>query len=187
MNNYRLILAFCATALFLSIGTSAWAQCSDCDASANAGEYATIAQPICIEKNTDLRFGGILAGTVSGTCTVNAAGTRTFQTGTGKPKGYSQITFGPAQFTVTGEPNLYYCISWYADPNNLSRVGGGGTAMSCDLTAPSGGNSMNGTGTVSKLNSSGTDTWKMGGVLTVGANQTSGQYSGQFTAAVYYQ
>ena len=46
---------------------------------------------------------------------------------------------------------------------------------------------MNGTGTVSKLTSGGTDTWKMGGVLTIGANQASGQYSGQFTAAVYYQ
>lgn len=135
---------------------------------------ADIAQPQVIVKTADLRFGTILRSNTAGTVTINASTDARTQTG-----GVTLVNNdgGAARFTVNGRPSLLVLIGLGPAPV-LTRQGGGGSMNSSALT-------LNGS-TLRILNLSGTMDLRVGGRLTVGANQAPGRYSGTFTITVTY-
>lgn len=129
---------------------------------------ATILTPISISKQADLGFGEVYPdGSVTGTVTVDYAGGRTFQGGAS-----AGTTPGSAgAFTVSGEIGSTYSLTI---PGSVNLVGPG-TDMLVNLN-------NNASGDLSL----GSDTFKIGGVLNVGANQSSGAYSATFVVTVNY-
>jgi hypothetical protein len=198
-------------AIILSSAGLAQAQNS---ASTTAQEAATISQPILIYKNTDLNFGGIVAGLVSGTAHVTGTiGTLTVPvsgsptgvtttaiafspsngpiaytgTGTSSYSNPTKVTAQVASFIVTGEPCLTYSIA-VSGGTTVTDQSIPGHSMSVALDHPAGGN-VNVAGTAGQISNNGdpgTDKFTVGGILTVGAFQTSGYYTGSFTVVVTY-
>ena len=135
---------------------------------------ADIAQPQVIVKTADLRFGTILRSNTAGTVTINATTDARTRTG-----GVTLVNNdgGAARFTVNGRPSLLALISLGPAPV-LTREGGGGSMNSSALT-------LNGSA-LRLLNLNGTMDLRVGGRLAVGANESSGRYSGTFTITVTY-
>jgi len=129
---------------------------------------ATILTPISISKQADLAFGEVYPdGTVTGTVTVDHSGGRTFQGGVAA----GSVPGSAGSFTVTGELGSTYSLTIPASVNLL----GPGAEMLVNLN-------HNSSGSLSL----GADTFKIGGVLNVGANQSSGAYSATFVVTVNY-
>ena len=136
--------------------------------------------PISLSKVSDLVFGDIVALGALGTVTVSPSGT---VYGGGASSGPAPSTI--ASFTATGGLNTNYQITFT----------GSATAGQGSVTLNSGANSMtaslqsyvNGSATAQgTLNAAGTQTFQVGGTLTVGAAQAEGTYAGTFTVAVTY-
>lgn len=148
-------------------------------ATTNASATTTIVAPMTITKNTDLVFGKF-ATTGAGTLTVSTSGVRTFS---GAVTVLSGITPAAARFDVTGDSTSTYSISFTGISANLTS---GGNTMafvtSSDLNA---GNITSGNVTSGTL-SAGTGSIYVGGVLTVGAAQAAGTYTGTIVAVVDY-
>lgn len=129
---------------------------------------ATILTPISISKQFDLSFGEVYPdGTLAGTVTVDFSGGRTFAGGAAA--GASPGAAGA--FTVTGETGAFYTLTIPATVN----LTGPGSDMTVSL-------SNNATGSLI----SGSDTFNIGGVLNVGANQGAGSYNTTFDVIVNY-
>lgn len=131
---------------------------------------AEIVAPISIthDAGASLSFGTLTAGN-GGTIAVSPAGTA--GTPTGEVRLLAGSTVSADGFSVSGEDGRSYSIT----------VGGG--------TVTSGTNNMSFTTSASKASGSltgGSDTFSVGGTLTVGANQAVGSYSGSYTATVTY-
>jgi hypothetical protein len=146
---------------------------------ATATSTSTVITPINITQKADLAFGKFIANT-GGTVTVSTSGART---NTGVTLMTSTTT--AAKFDVTGEKSTTYAITV---PASVTLTGGGGSdTMSFvpvnDLT---GANTTTGTVTAGTLDSSGKQSIYVGGVLTVAANQASGDYTGGFNVGVEY-
>ena len=146
-------------------------------ANAVANSTSTVVAAINISKASDLAFGSFAAGGGAGSVTVTPAGVRSVS---GVIAVASATT--AAKFDVTGESGMGYSISVVATP--LSD--GGGNSMSfvpiSDLSASA---STSNTATVGTL-TGGAQSIYVGGVLSVGANQAAGAYSGTVTATVDY-
>ncbi len=141
------------------------------DGTANA--TATVSAALSVTKQADLRFGGFTPGT-SGTGTINATSGST-------TNGVVKVgnTNGPAQFLVTGTPGNAYTVSVPA-PGAVSLTGPvGATPMPVTFSAD--------VASIEPLNGAGTDSFNVGGILTVNANQTAGSYTAPFTVTVDYQ
>jgi len=137
-------------------------------ASVQTSITATILTPISISKQADLGFGEVYPdATLAGTVTVDYTGGRTFNGGAAA----GTVPGSAAAFTVTGESGSTYAVTIPATVN----LTGPGTDMTVSLTD-------NATGDLSL----GSDTFQVGGVLNVGANQISGAYSASFTVTVNY-
>jgi len=202
-------ITFLAAAMILASAGMSEAQTSS---STSVNEAATISQPIRLYKNTDLNFGGIVAGLVGGN--VHVTGTITTVTLSGTPSALTTTTetfpggTGPAKYTgsgtsgagftanvaaqvasliVTGEPCLTYAISVTGGTLVTDGTFPGHT-MVVALDPPSGGNvNVGGTaGQIANTGDPGIDKFVIGGVLTVGALQTSGLYTGTFNVSVNY-
>jgi hypothetical protein len=172
---HRRILGATAVAAALAAAGSACAQSS---ANVSTTGSATIFQPIAISKTADLAFGTIvrpLAG--SGAVTINAAtGARTVDPGVGQlGSGFHQATY-----SVTGEGGQAFNIGI---PTGfiMTRTGGSET-----LTVNLASSVTSGT-LSSSLGSQGTQTFGVGGTLTVSNTTASGAYQGTFTVTVNYQ
>jgi Mat/Ecp fimbriae major subunit len=138
-------------------------------ATASADAKAVILAAVTIAKTTDLDFGTIAIGTSGGAVTVNAASVASCTGGLVCP-----TTVTAAGFTVTGVTGQ--TVSVAVDPNvTLDRVGGTET-MSATLST-----------NVSTIVLDGTDTFKVGGVLTVAGTQVAGNYEKAFNVTVNYQ
>lgn len=143
------------------------------DATANSS--ATVMQPLNITVAEHLAFGkfGVGAG---GSVTISTSGVRS-SSGVVEMGG----TTTAAKFDVTGEAGATYTIA--LAPTTLTS---GGNSMSfvtvSDLTGANAtsGNAASGTLT------GGAQSIYVGGVLTVGAAQAAGLYSGTLTATVQY-
>lgn len=172
---HRRILGATAVAAALAAAGSACAQAS---ANVSTTGTATIFQPIAITKTADLAFGIIvrpLAG--SGAVTINAAtGARTVDPGVGQlGSGNHQATY-----TVTGEGGQAFNIG-IPTGFTMTRTGGSET-LTVNLA------SSVASGTLSSaLGSQGTQSFGVGGSLTVANTTASGAYSGTFTVTVNYQ
>ncbi|MFN3790515.1 DUF4402 domain-containing protein [Massilia sp.] len=146
---------------------------------ATATSTSTVIAPIKIEKAADLAFGSFAASATPGTVTVSTNGTRS---ATG---GVTLMGSGAtaAKFDVTGSGTLTYSISWVGSSTSLTS---GSDSMTftrvADLT---GGGAVTGDVTSGAL-TAGAQSIYVGGVLTVGADQAAGNYSGTVSATVEY-
>lgn len=166
----KLLLATAAVAATL-IATPAFAQAGP-TSTANASADAVIVQPIAVTLgNGGLNFGRIAADNAASTVTVNTAGVRS----SSSPNVLIMTGSSPsaALFNVTGAAGLGYNISV---PASVSLTSGPNS-----MTA-----SLNGSATSGTLNASGADSFTVGGVLNVGANQAAGAYQGTFSVSVVY-
>ncbi len=129
---------------------------------------------ISISKSADLNFGNIIASGALGTVVLPPEGPRSATGGAALASGGN---VGPAIFTVVGEPGINYTISM---PPGLALTGPGVplnvSLTSSPTTSPGAG----------LLDGSGQQTLKVGGTLTVAANQLPGAYSGTFNVTVAY-
>jgi hypothetical protein len=146
-------------------------------ASATASVTATIITPIGINKTTDMNFGNIIAGSSSGTVSLDPAGIRSVTTGITLPAAPGTVT--AATFQVTGQGNSTYTITLPTSAYEITRTSGSGTMEISNFTS-----SPSGSGTLI----SGTQIISVGATLTVGADQPVGVYTGEtgFNVTVNY-
>jgi len=143
-------------------------------ASVTANATATIVKSISIEKNADLQFGKIIAGSTAGQVQIQTDGSRTIAAG-------DVVLFNQgsdhqaAAFKTIGSPNATYYLSF---PSSVS------------LTGPTGSDPMTIEGFVHSatgtLSASGEETFNVGATLNVGANQAAGEYAGTFSVTAAY-
>lgn len=146
------------------------------DASATSSADATIISPINIEKGADLSFGNIIASGTPGTVTVDNADARTQTGGATFPSVPGIIS--SAEFTVTGLSGSAYSITLPAD-NAITLIGPGGAGTDeMDLT--------DFTHNATETLTGGTETFKVGATLQVGADENAGAYTATFDVIVNY-
>ncbi|WP_170832958.1 DUF4402 domain-containing protein [Vreelandella arcis] len=142
----------------------------------------TVIVPIAIAKSADLVFGKFAPG-AGGSVTVSTSGART-----GSGVILSSVGSSPtaAKFDVTGDGAATYSITWSGDTELSTGAGGVGETMALarisDLT---GSNATSGEVTSGTL-TAGAQSIYLGGVMTVGAAQVTGDYTGSVTATVEY-
>lgn len=142
-------------------------------AMATSAVQAIVIKPLSLLKTRDLDFGTIGTTAAAGTITIDADTDAASGTGGAVPGGRSQA----AQFLTFGGPRQNIVINRGALPM-LNRVGGGATMAVTGLTL---------NGPVNRfLNSAGVLDLRVGGTITVAANQQAGSYSGTFQIVVTY-
>lgn len=136
-------------------------------ATATATAKAKILGQITVTKTADLDFGTVVVGATGGTVAVDSAGARTCATAL-----LCSGTSTAARFTVSGTNGQVVTV---ASDSSVSLTSGSNN-MSASLS-PS----------VSSMTLAGSDSFNVGGTLTVPANQAAGNYSGTFAVTVNYQ
>ena len=132
-----------------------------------------IIKPLSLIKTEDLDFGTLLPSAVAGTVIVNAdTGLRTTTGGVTPFGGTPQR----AEFSGLGRFGLLSIVSIGLPP--ILSNGSGGTMASALVVE-------GGTG-LRILPGTGVQIYRVGGTLTVGANQAEGNYSGTFSLTVNY-
>ena len=151
---------------------------------ANVPATARIYKPITLVlSNTGLSFGDIFADATGGDVTLNP------QTDVRTTTGPVAATTGAANsalFTVGGKRNATYAITLPA--NGVVTLTGPGVAMAVKnfLASVGGAAPANpATGLIPNV-AAGTQTFKVGGTLTLAANQVDGDYAGTFNVTVTY-
>lgn len=141
--------------------------------------YATVEQiPITLTLNQSLHFGRFApwgsAGwiNISPTSSPSASGSHV----TILDQGY------PALWTVTGTPNAPFTVLLPADRTVVMTSGSGAGTMTIEYFV----SSYHETGTSPILSSAGTTSFKLGGKVLIGANQSPGFYTGTFPVTVAY-
>ncbi|KPP94784.1 protein of unknown function [Erythrobacter sp. HL-111] len=176
------LLRAIAALLAAVLGTAAAAQDGDTSAS---DARTLVLTPLSFVKDTDLDFGGIIAGQSSGTVTMDTNGNMATTGGVTAAGGDP----GPALFWGYGTFNQTLLIN--VDRNNyiLTRDGGGETMRLDRLSI----------GSVPPVrirtnparfriaNPDGYFAFTIVGRLRVGANQTPGIYRGEFTVSLEYE
>jgi spore coat protein U-like protein len=142
-------------------------------AGASGPTEAVIVSPLSLVNTEDLDFGTLISGPLPGTATIDAStGARSVTGGVvaagGTPK--------RAEFVGVGTIGLLSLVSMSAAP--LLSNGTGGTMVSALVM-------QGGTG-LRLFPGTGVQTFRVGGTLTVGANQAVGTYAGTFTVTVAY-
>ena len=144
-------------------------------ASATANATANVVEVITIDKNADLDFGTFASGIIAGTVSMETDGTR-YQTG-----GVVLLTTNaglPATFTVHGTNDGHYSVTLPDDESVTLTLSGGTETM----TIASFVHSADGI-----LDATGQETFKVGGILNVAANQPAGIYEGTFDVIVTHE
>ncbi len=161
MNKFKIAIAAAAIG-FIAAPMSANA------ADATGDATATIVAPLTLTKTTDLGYGTIAPTAVAGTVTMTVGGTRT---GDANVELLSTDTGAVGEFAVTGEGTSTFSTTL----DSTVLLTGTGTDMSSTLVdnAPT-------------ALTAGAATINVGGVLSVGANQTAGSYTGTFNMTVAY-
>ena len=140
------------------------------DVSSSAG--ADIIAPLQITNSAALYFGTIAPSlTTADQVVVTSSGTRSC----GSELTCVTADHTAAGFSVTGEADYVYNITL---PTSISISNGGGGSMTVDTFTGS-----KASGTLV----SGSDTFNVGGTLSVTANQPTGEYTGTFSVTVEYQ
>lgn len=134
---------------------------------------AVTLRPLSLVKTEDLDFGTIIAGTSAGTVAINAnSGART-TTGGAIAAGGS-----PRRAEFVGVARIGILTIVAIGPAPTLSNGAGGTMASALAV-------QGGTG-VRLFPGTGVQTFRVGGTVSVGANQPSGDYGGTFTLTVNY-
>jgi len=157
----------------LSAAIFAFSTISFGQATGTAQAAANIVTPISITKNIDLNFGNIAASGSNFTVALSAAGVRSSTGGTGTLPSVMG-TVAAAEFTVAGLSGATYAVTL---PSSITIKDGGETnTMTVDNFE------SNSTFTLT----GGSETFNVGAILNVGANQVAGVYSGSFNVTVNY-
>lgn len=154
-------------------------------AGASGPSTVVVVRPLSFFSVDDLNFGKLLAGTTAGTITIAPDGTRT-ATGGATPIGGGT---SPATFTGMGTYNQIVNISMVATPINITRVGGTQTMQVRTFTIGSSPTTQVLTTTPRSFrigSLSGLFLFAVGAQLVVGANQTPGDYRGNYTVILNY-
>lgn len=159
---------------------------------ATGGAQAVIVEPLALLKIRDLRFGRMAASAAAGTVTVNPnTGACTVTGGVISAGGC-----GYGEFGGQGVRRMRVRIQM---PTTITLTGPGGASMVADtltlgiapdlvqVPGPGNGNGNGGGPRYEIASNSGIFTFRVGGRLNVGANQTPGVYSGTFAVTVIYQ
>jgi len=168
----RIIRTFSVFSLtIIAITASSFAQSS---ASADANIETKIVAGITLSKTQDMQFGSIVRSAKGGTVTINPNTSQISYSGVTRGQ---NMSYRPASFETTGEPDYSYSIS-VPKKTSLSRKGGKQTMDVTDFqfSDKSG-----------HLDEKGTDKFNVGATLSVGPNQETGVYNGEFTIMVEYQ
>lgn len=141
-------------------------------AGAPASAEAVVVRRLSLVKTEDLDFGTLIPGAVPGTATVNPlTGARTVTGGVTAAGG----TPLRAEFVGAGTIGLFTIVTLGASPT-LANGTGGTMATALALDGPA----------LRLLPGTGVQTFRVGGTLTVGANQAIGDYAGNFVLTVNY-
>ncbi|WP_257309017.1 DUF4402 domain-containing protein [Geothrix fuzhouensis] len=173
-----------AGALLLA-APAAFAQSATATAS-NVPASARIYVPITVSlTNGGMSFGDIFTGTASSDVTLDPQSNNRSATGDATLAGTG--TARAAAFEVSGKRNATYAITLPTD-GAVTLTGNGGTPMPLSkFTASVNNTAATGSATGQLPNSaSAKETFTVGATLTVGANQTDGDYTGTFNVTVAY-
>lgn len=167
MKNVKLLVATAMMAIIAAPAAHA--------VSKNGQGSANIVAPLNFVNTAGLRFGDIAPH-------LTQAGTVEIETDDNKICGTNLTCFatsptGAAAFDVTGYADAVYDISVPASVT----LNGTGSAGGSNMTATLVGSKASGTLTL------GTDSFTVGGTLSVGADQTVGPYAGTFVVSISYQ
>jgi hypothetical protein len=168
----NLSLAVLALALTAATGSAIAAQ-------ATATSTSTVVTPISITAPVNLSFGSIAVGGTGGSVTLTPGGTRTADGGVTLAGG----TVSAARFDVSGMGSLTYSIAFTGAATLSDGTNNMAFTRISDLTASA---KTSGADVVSGTLSSGAQSIFVGGVLTVGANQPAGTYTGSVITTVEY-
>ena len=151
------------------------------EAASGSGQTRTIvSQGVTITKTADLHFGNFAAGTSLSRFRIDPDSDAVTQIGG------NAVSLGgtrtSASFTASGTPHDTVRMTVSQNQIDLIRVGGSET-MRVDQFRFDGGN-----GTRNRtLSASGSAEYKLGGRLTINANQAGGAYVGSFNITIDYQ
>ena len=159
----------------LAAGLTAGQAMAQSSAAADAAVLATILTPISITKVTDLSFGKVVAGAGTVALTPTSATVRSV-TGDVQVVGDG---FTAAAFTIGGAAGASYTLTL---PTTAVLTNTDGTTMT---VAPITSNLTAGNNTFS-TSAENTQNLYLGGVLTVAAAQSAGNYIGAVTVTVDY-
>lgn len=132
---------------------------------ATATATATIVGPISITKTGDLNFGAVAPGATGGTLVLTPAGTTSVTSDVTTQGG----TLSAATFTVSGDANATYSITFPNASVSLSDGAAGTMTVDTFTSSPATTGTLDGT--------TGEQTLTVGGTLNVGAAQTAGTYT----------
>jgi hypothetical protein len=159
------IKLFALGTLLLGFGINANAQTPVAVTSTAALASATILTPIAIVKNADLNFGNVIASATAGTIVYATDGTRTANLGASLHSTAGSPSI--AQFTVSGSAGFSFSVSVPASITLTS--GSNGPTMGVSI--------LKDFGTSENLGDGGTKVLKVGGTLSLAANQAAGSYT----------
>lgn len=170
---FRVTLVFRMTLAFAAAFVLAFAPATAIAATAGATANVVTLRPATMVKTGDLDFGSLIPGT-GGTVKINPSTNARSTTGGVTASGGSPSA---ARFVATGVIGLFATITL---PNSIILVRSGGTEKMTVGTITTNGSTLRlftGTPTLDV---------RVGGTLTVNANQVAGSYSGQFNVTVFY-
>jgi hypothetical protein len=162
------------------IGLAALLLASGNDARATEGTAtATIANPVGVTVLGDLAFGTIIpASAAAGTVIINPdSGARSLTGGVT----LVNSTYSPALFAVIGSANRPFHVNIPNNTISISNPAGATMQVTNFSTSSELNGAKNG-----KFDASGNASFKVGGTLTVAANQSTGFYTGTFVVNVNF-
>ena len=147
-------------------------------ATASADSTSTVVAPIKITKGADLSFGTFAGGSTQGTVTVSPNGARVADGGAVLMGG----TVTAARFDVEGAAGATYSITL----GGSTQLTSGTDTMAFTTVSDLAGGAITSGNVDSGALTAGTQSIYVGGVLTVGAEQAAGTYTGSVEATVEY-
>jgi len=178
------VLIFAAILMMAGFQLNVMAQTS---ASRTTAAGAKLLLPMGLTQTSALHFGTMYVAIPadSGTCTLTTAGDREFSallfgSSVGTPK-------SNAAYNVTGTQNCTYLLTVPSTITVTETVGSTATMIISALTVLfNGGTERSAVAATSTLTAGGTDSFIIGGKLTVKPNQLPGIYAGTFNVTVDY-
>lgn len=172
--------------LVVVMGTVAMAGGAWAADNATATATAAVLAPISIAKSIDMIFGNVTGG--NGLVTLSTAGARSKAGTTALPTSGSSPA--AAKFSVTGTGNNTFSISTTGSDTNLTS-GSDTMAITWLIEAQSGATAASGITSAGSNSTTGTLATGAaviygGGLLTVGASQAAGSYTGNLVVTVAY-
>ncbi len=181
----KIILSLLTIVMVVGFSANVMGQTSDTE-NTNAG--AVLVVPLTLAETSALHFGTILmTSTAGGTVTLSTANARAFTGGLAASAATPVST--NAAYTVTGTMNETYVLT-VTYPITVTETTGAVGVNTMDISALTvlylGDTPVSAHNSTSALSGAGTDSFIIGGLLTVKANQVAGIYAGTFDLTVDY-